>query len=143
MGVQETEELILNIGPQHPSMHGLLRAIAHLDGETVTHLEFKLGYLHRGIEKLAENRTYAQFVPYTDRLDYLAAPHNNWAYVQTVEKLMGIEVPERAEYLRVIFGELSRIASHQVMIASQALDMAGYTALIKSVVHSSDTAKLI
>lgn len=128
MSVQETEKLILNIGPQHPSMHGLLRALAYLEGETVTHLEFKLGYLHRGIEKLAENRTYAQFVPYTDRLDYLAAPHNNWAYVQTVEKLMGIEVPERAEYLRVIFGELSRIASHQVMIASQALDMAGYTA---------------
>lgn len=127
MSIEETEQLILNMGPQHPSMHGLLRAVVHLEGETVKNIELKLGYLHRGIEKLAESRTYAQIVPYTDRLDYLAAPHNNWAYVQTVEKLMGIEVPERAEYLRVIFGELSRIASHQVMIASQALDMAGYT----------------
>jgi NADH-quinone oxidoreductase subunit D len=132
MGGQEmsvkTEELIINIGPQHPSMHGLLRMIAHLDGETVTKIVPKLGYLHRGMEKLAESLTYAQFVPYTDRLDYLAAPHNNWAYVQTVEKLMGIKIPERAEYLRVIFAELSRIASHQVMIASQVLDMAGYSA---------------
>jgi NADH-quinone oxidoreductase subunit D len=124
----KTEELILNLGPQHPSMHGLLRMVVHLEGETVTKIEPKLGYLHRGIEKLAESRTYAQFIPYTDRLDYLAAPHNNWAYVQTVEKLMGIEIPERAEYLRVIFGELSRIANHQVVIASQALDMAGASA---------------
>ena len=128
MSLNETEALILNMGPQHPSMHGLFRMVVHLEGETITKIEPKLGYLHRGMEKLAESRTYAQFIPYTDRLDYLAAPHNNWAYVQTVEKLMGVDIPERAEYLRVIFGELSRIASHQVMIASTALDMAGYTA---------------
>jgi len=120
MSIVDTEELILNLGPQHPSMHGLFRMVVHLEGETITNIEPKLGYLHRGMEKLAESRTYAQFIPYSDRLDYLAAPHNNWAYVQTVEKLMGVEVPERAEYLRVIFGELSRIASHQVMIASTA-----------------------
>lgn len=124
----KTEELLLNLGPQHPSMHGVFRMVVHLEGETVTKIDPKLGYLHRGIEKLAESRTYPQFIPYTDRLDYLASPHNNLAYVQTVEKLMGLEIPERAEYLRVIFAELARIASHLVFIGSAALDIAGWTA---------------
>ncbi|MEL1134060.1 NADH-quinone oxidoreductase subunit D [Desulfitobacterium sp. THU1] len=123
-----TEELLLNMGPQHPSMHGVFRMIVRLQGETVTGIEPKIGYLHRGLEKLAESRTYTQFIPYTDRLDYLASPHNNMAYVQAVEKLMGVEVPERAEYLRIIFAELARFASHQVFIASAALDIAGWTA---------------
>ncbi|WP_019851017.1 NADH-quinone oxidoreductase subunit D [Desulfitobacterium sp. PCE1] len=123
-----TEELLLNMGPQHPSMHGVFRMIVRLQGETVTGIEPKIGYLHRGLEKIAESRTYPQFIPYTDRLDYLASPHNNLAYVQTVEKLMGLEIPERAEYLRIILAELARIASHQVFIASSALDMAGWTA---------------
>ena len=127
MTIENTQELIINMGPQHPSTHGLFRMVVHLEGETVTKIEPKIGYLHRGMEKLAESRTYAQFVPYTDRLDYLASAHNNWAYVQTVEKLMGVEIPERAEYLRVIFGELARIASHQVMIASTSLDFGGST----------------
>jgi len=127
MPVEKTEELIMNMGPQHPSMHGLFRMVVHVEGETITKIIPKMGYLHRGMEKLAESRTYSQFIPYTDRLDYLASPHNNWGYVQTVEKLMGVEVPERAEYLRVIFGELARIASHQVFIASTALDLAGWT----------------
>lgn len=127
MTIENTQELILNMGPQHPSMHGLFRMVVHLEGETVTKIEPKIGYLHRGMEKLAESRTYSQFIPYTDRLDYLASPHNNWAYVQTVEKLIGIEIPERAEYLRVIFGELARIASHHIMIASTSLDFGGST----------------
>lgn len=128
MAIENTQEMILNMGPMHPSTHGLFRMVVHLEGETVTKIIPKVGYLHRGLEKLAESRTYAQFIPYTDRLDYLASPHNNWGYVQTVEKLMGIEVPERAEYLRVIFGELARIASHQVMIGSTALDFGGSSA---------------
>lgn len=129
MSEKRTEELILNLGPQHPSMHGVFRMVVHLEGEVVTKIEPKLGYLHRGIEKLAESRTYQQFIPYTDRLDYLASPHNNLAYVLAVEKLMvGLEIPERAEYLRVIFAELARIASHMVFIASAALDVAGWTA---------------
>lgn len=123
-----TEEIILNMGPQHPSTHGVYRAILTLDGETVVGVENVIGYLHRGIEKLAEDRTYTQVIPYTDRLDYLAAMLNNLGYVQTVEKLMGVEVPERAEYLRIIMAELSRIASHQVMLASMALDVSGWTA---------------
>jgi NADH-quinone oxidoreductase subunit D len=102
--------------------------VVHLDGEIVTKIEPKLGYLHRGIEKLAESRTYTQIIPYTDRLDYLASPHNEMAYVQAVEKLMGLEIPERAEYLRVIYAEIARIASHMVFIASAALDIAGWTA---------------
>lgn len=127
MTIENTQELILNMGPQHPSTHGLFRMVVHLEGETVTKVVPKIGYLHRGMEKIAENRTYSQFIPYTDRLDYLASPHNNWAYVQTVEKLMGVEVPERAEYLRVIFGELARIASHLIMLASTSLDFGGST----------------
>lgn len=128
MTIERTEELTLNMGPQHPSMHGVFRMIIHLQGETITKIEPRVGYLHRGMEKIAESRTYPQFIPYTDRLDYLASPHNNLAYVQAVEKLAGIEVPERAEYLRIIIAELARIASHQVMIASAALDLAGYSA---------------
>jgi len=127
MSVERTEELLLNMGPQHPSMHGVFRMVVHLEGEVVTKLDPKIGYLHRGMEKLAEGRTYPQFIPYTDRLDYLASPHNNFAYVLAVEKLMGVEIPERAEYLRIIFAELARIASHLVFIASAALDIAGWT----------------
>lgn len=122
-----TEEITLNMGPQHPSTHGVYRALLTLDGEKVVDVENVIGYLHRGIEKLAEDRTYTQFIPYTDRLDYLAAMLNNLGYVQAVEKLMGIEVPERAEYLRIIMAELSRIASHYVMLASMALDLSGWT----------------
>ncbi|MDK2821909.1 MAG: NADH-quinone oxidoreductase subunit [Clostridia bacterium] len=127
-GNLRTEEIQLNMGPQHPSTHGVYRALLTLDGERVVGVENIIGYLHRGIEKLAEDRTYTQFIPYTDRLDYLAGMLNNLGYVQTVEKMMDIEIPERAEYLRVIMAELSRIASHMIMIASMALDVSGWTA---------------
>lgn len=122
-----TEEIELNVGPQHPSTHGVFRMIASLDGEIVTKVEPKVGYLHRGLEKLAESRTYTQFIPYTDRLDYLASIQNNTGYVLTVEKLLGIELPERAEYLRVIFQELQRLASHLVGVGTNVLDLGGYT----------------
>ncbi len=122
-----TEEIQINIGPQHPSTHGVFRMLANLDGEVVTKLESKVGYLHRGMEKLAESRTYPQFIPYTDRLDYLAAIAANIGYVQTVEKLMGVEVPERAEYLRVIFFELQRIASHLIAAGTNSSDLGGMT----------------
>lgn len=122
-----TEVLTLNFGPQHPSAHGVYRAILKLDGEYVVEAENVIGYLHRGIEKLAETRTYPQFTPYTSRLDYLAGMLNNLGYVQTIEKLMEVEVPERAEYIRIIMSELQRIASHLVMIASLALDLSGFT----------------
>lgn len=125
--ILRTEELTLNLGPQHPSTHGVYRAVLVLDGEYVQNMENVVGYLHRGMEKLAEARTYPQFLPYTDRLDYAAAMLNELGYVQAVEKLMGVEVPERAEYIRIIMAELQRIASHLVMIGSFALDLGGYT----------------
>ncbi len=116
--VLKTEPMVLNIGPVHPSTHGVFRMRATLDGEVIIDLEPVFGYLHRGIEKLAEERTYTGIIPLTDRLDYLASMSNNLAYVLSVEKLAGIDVPERAEYLRVIFAELQRIASHLVAVGA-------------------------
>jgi len=114
----KTEPFVLNIGPVHPSTHGVFRMRATLDGEVIIDLEPVFGYLHRGIEKLAEERTYSGIVPLTDRLDYLASMTNNLAYVLAVEKLAGISAPERAEYLRVILAELQRIASHLIAVGS-------------------------
>ena len=116
--VLKTEPFIINIGPQHPSTHGVFRMRLTLDGEVVVDVETVLGYLHRGIEKLAEGRTYTQNIPFTDRLDYLASMTNNLAYVLAVEKLAGVPVPERAEYLRVIMCELQRIASHLIGVGA-------------------------
>ena len=114
----KTEPFILNIGPVHPSTHGVFRMRATLDGEVIVDLEPVFGYLHRGVEKLAEERTYTGVIPLTDRLDYLASMTNNLAYVVAVEKLAGISVPERAEYLRVILAELQRIASHLIAVGA-------------------------
>jgi len=111
-----TEPFILNMGPQHPSTHGVFRLRATLDGEVVVDVEPVIGYLHRGIEKLAEGRTYTQNIPFTDRLDYLASMTNNLAYALAVEKLAEIKVPERAEYLRIIMAEMMRIASHLMAV---------------------------
>jgi len=111
-----TEPIVLNIGPQHPSTHGVFRMRVTFDGEVIVDLEPVFGYLHRGVEKLAEARTYTQVIPLTDRMDYLASMSNNFAYVLAVEKLAGIEVPERAEYIRVIMAEMMRIASHLMAI---------------------------
>jgi NADH-quinone oxidoreductase subunit D len=114
----KTESFVLNFGPAHPSTHGVFRMRATLDGEVVTELEPVFGYLHRGIEKLAEERTYTGIIPLTDRLDYTASMSNNLAYVIAAEKLGGIKVPERAEYMRIIIAELQRIASHLVAVGS-------------------------
>lgn len=114
----KTEPFVLNIGPVHPSTHGVFRMRATMDGEVVLDIEPVFGYLHRGIEKLAEQRTYGGFVPLTDRLDYIASMSNNFAYVTAVEKLAGIKVPERAEYLRVIMAELQRIAAFLIAVGA-------------------------
>jgi len=116
--VIKTEPFVVNIGPAHPSTHGVFRMKATLDGEVIVDMEPVFGYLHRGIEKLAEERTYTGCIPLTDRLDYLASMTNNLAYVLAVEKLAGIPVPERAEYLRVIMAELQRIASHLIAVGA-------------------------
>lgn len=121
-----TEPIVVNLGPQHPSTHGVFRMRATLDGEVVVDLELIFGYLHRGIEKLAEERTYTQVIPLTDRLDYLASMTNNLAYVLAVEKLAGIPVPERAEYLRVILAELMRISSHLMAVGFFLNDLGAF-----------------
>src|SRR5688572_14967628 len=108
----KTEPFIMNIGPQHPSTHGVFRLRVAVDGEVITDADMVMGYLHRSMEKLAEERTYTQNIPFTDRIDYLAAMSNNLAYVLAVEKLGGLQVPERGQYLRVIMAEFQRIASH-------------------------------
>lgn len=126
----KTETYTLNMGPQHPSTHGVLQVVLELDGETVVDAMPNMGYLHRGIEKLAESRTYAQFLPYTDRLDYISSMGNNLGYCQSVEKLLGINVPERAEYLRVIMTELNRIASHLIFMGSLAIDLGASTGMM-------------
>ncbi|MFC2044399.1 NADH-quinone oxidoreductase subunit D [Chloroflexota bacterium] len=121
-----TEPFVLNIGPVHPSTHGVYRMRVTLDGEVVVDMEPVFGYLHRGIEKLAEERTFSGIIPLTDRLDYVSSMSNNLAYVLAVEKLAGIKVPERAEYLRVIMAELQRIGNHLIAVGSFLNDCGAY-----------------
>jgi len=127
-----TETLILNMGPQHPSTHGVLRIVLHLDGEIVVKAIPYLGYLHRGIEKLCESITYQQCIPYTDRMDYVASICNNIGFILTVEKLLGIqdEIPERAKVAEVILFELGRIESHLIGIGTNALDLGAVSAFL-------------
>lgn len=120
-------EMVLNMGPQHPSTHGVLRVMLKLDGEVIVEAQPDIGYLHRCFEKLAEDWSYPQVVPLTDRNDYLAAMTNELVYVMAVEKLLGIEVPERAKYIRVIMAELQRICSHLLWWATFALDLGALT----------------
>ena len=120
-------DLILNMGPQHPATHGVLRLLVRLDGETVIACVPEIGYLHRGYEKLAESCTYHEFIPHTDRLDYLSPLANNVAYVLAVEKLLGIEAPPRAQYLRTMIAELARISSHLMMMGSIGMDVGALT----------------
>src|SRR4030042_3054159 len=124
------DEMVLNMGPQHPSTHGVLRLILKTDGELVKAVKPVIGYLHRCAEKCGESTTYPQFVPYTDRLDYLASMNNNWGYCLAVEKLMNLKVPERAEYIRIIMAELNRIASHLVAFGTFGLDMGAWTPVL-------------
>ncbi|HEY6906238.1 MAG TPA: NADH dehydrogenase (quinone) subunit D [Ignavibacteriaceae bacterium] len=123
-------EMVLNMGPQHPATHGVLRVLLRLDGETVIASVPELGYLHRGYEKMAENMSYYEFIPHTDRLDYLSPMANNVAWALAVEKLAGIEAPPRAQYIRMMIAELARIASHLVAIGSLAMDVGALTVFL-------------
>lgn len=122
-----THLMTINMGPQHPSTHGVLRLLLELDGEMITKAVPHIGFLHRGVEKLAEYKTYHQCIPLTDRLDYVAPFSNNLAYVLAVEKLLGIEAPERAQHIRVLICELTRISSHLLWLATHALDIGAMT----------------
>lgn len=128
----KTKELTINMGPQHPATHGVLRLVLQLDGETVVKCTPYIGYLHRGIEKLAENRTYLSTIPLTDRLDYISSMSNNVGYAVAVEKLFGIEAPERAKYIRTIVAEMTRISSHILWLATHALDIGAMTVFLYS-----------
>ena len=123
----DSTELVLNMGPQHPSTHGVLQVVLKLDGEKVLGTDCVLGYLHRGVEKVAENRTYIQFNPYVDRLDYVAAVSNGLGYCLAVEKLLNTEIPPKAQAVRVILTELNRIASHLLWLGTHALDIGALT----------------
>jgi NADH-quinone oxidoreductase subunit D len=126
----DTEELVLNMGPQHPSTHGVLRIVLRLDGERVVGSDIVIGYLHRGIEKLCEQRDWTQIILLTDRMDYVAAASNNLGYCETVEKLMSLEVPRRARYIRTILAELQRIASHCLWLGTHAMDLGAMTVFL-------------
>ena len=121
------EKMVINMGPSHPSTHGVLRLVLTLDGEVVKAVQPHIGYLHRGMEKISENMTYHQFIPYTDRLDYLAPLSNNVAYILSVEKLLGITVPPRAEVIRVLCCEIARISAHLLWLGTAALDLGAAT----------------
>lgn len=123
----KTEEMLLNMGPQHPSMHGVLRLELVLDGEVIVDVRPQIGYLHRCFEKHAEAMTYPQVIPYVDRLDYLAAMNSSHGYALAVERMMGVQVPEKVEYIRTLFAELQRIASHLVAIGTYGLDIGAFT----------------
>jgi NADH-quinone oxidoreductase subunit C/D len=122
----KTDHIVVNMGPQHPSTHGVFRAVVVLDGETIVSLKPVVGYLHRNHEKIGERNTWLQNMPYTDRLDYFNSMYNNWGYALAVEKMMNIQVPERAEYIRVIMGELSRIQNHFVLFGMLWNDLGAY-----------------
>ena len=125
-----THTMVLNMGPQHPSTHGVLRVVLELDGETVVKARPEIGYLHTGIEKNCEALTYAQAITLTDRVDYLAPLSNNLAYCLAVEKLLGLEVPKRAQYIRVLLTELTRIGSHLVWLGTHAMDLGATTVML-------------
>jgi NADH-quinone oxidoreductase subunit D len=129
------EKMILNMGPSHPATHGVLRLVLELDGEIITKATPDIGYLHRGDEKIAENMQYNQFVPYTDRLDYLAPLSNNVAYALAVEKLMNWEIPPRGKAIRVICCEISRISSHLMGLGAMALDLGAMTVFLYSFIQ--------
>ncbi|MEO0898769.1 MAG: NADH dehydrogenase (quinone) subunit D [Bacteroidota bacterium] len=114
--------MVINLGPQHPATHGVLRCVLEVDGERIIKSVVDVGYLHRGIEKIAENKTYQEFMPYTDRMDYLSPYSNNVGYCLAVEKLVGIEVPERAQYIRTIACELARLSSHLLWLGTMVMD---------------------
>ncbi|MBI1876468.1 MAG: NADH-quinone oxidoreductase subunit D [Acidobacteria bacterium] len=129
-GELETREMLLNIGPAHPAMHGIIRIIAKLDGEQIVDADVEIGYLHRGFEKMSETVDYNGVIPYTDRLNYVSPLINNMGYCMAVEKLLGISVPERCHYIRVIMSEISRITDHLTCVGASAMELGAFTVFL-------------
>lgn len=138
----DSSEMVLNMGPQHPSTHGVLRVILKLDGERVIGTECVIGYLHRGVEKIAENRTYVMFAPYVDRMDYIAAVSNGLGYCLAVEKLISVETTPRAQAARVILTELNRIASHLLWLGTHAIDLGAISPLFYTMREREEVLKI-
>ena len=136
-------EMFINMGPQHPSTHGVLRVVLKLDGEKVVDLDPVLGYLHRGVEKLCENADYHQAICYTDPLEYVSSLFNEWAPVLAFEKLLDVQVPRRAEYIRVLSSELNRIASHALFLGWMALDLGGLTPILWSFIERDEIVDML
>ncbi|MDP1821800.1 MAG: NADH dehydrogenase (quinone) subunit D [Archangium sp.] len=126
----QTRNMVVNLGPSHPATHGTVRLRIELDGETIVKMDTEIGFLHRGFQKSCENVTWTQVLPYTDRLDYVACLQNNFGYLSAVETLMGIDIPERAKYIRVIGAELHRVASHLTTAGALALELGGFSAFL-------------
>ncbi|MBI2822504.1 MAG: NADH-quinone oxidoreductase subunit D [Acidobacteria bacterium] len=141
--ILDANQVVINMGPQHPSTHGVLRVRLKLDGERVIDAECTIGYLHRGTEKIVENRTYAGAVPYFDRTDYVAAVSNNLGYVECVEKLLGVEMPLRVQYIRTMMAEFQRHASHQLWLGTHALDIGAMTVFLYAFREREEILKLM
>jgi NADH-quinone oxidoreductase subunit D len=136
-------EMLLNVGPHHPSTHGVMRVVMKLDGEKVVDLDPVLGYLHRGVEKLGENADFHQSIAYLDPLEYVSSLFCEWPAVMAYEKLLDVEVPRRAEYIRVLSGELNRIASHTLAMGFQALDLGGITPILYSFIERDEIVEML
>jgi NADH-quinone oxidoreductase subunit D len=139
----EEGEMLINMGPQHPSTHGVMRLLVKVRGEVVTDLDLVLGYLHRGIEKISENATYTTVLTYVDPMDYMSAMHNEHAPAIAFEKLYGVQPPKRAEYIRALVVELNRVFSHGLMMGFLALDMGGLTPILYSFINRDETVELL
>src|SRR6266542_3553710 len=126
----ETRDMLLNVGPAHPAMHGIIRIVAKLEGERIEEADVEIGYLHRGFEKMSETVDYNGVIPYTDRLNYVSPLINNMGYCMTVEKLLGISVPERCHYVRVILSEISRITDHLTCVGASAMELGAFTVFL-------------
>ncbi|HTW24397.1 MAG TPA: NADH-quinone oxidoreductase subunit D, partial [Candidatus Baltobacteraceae bacterium] len=140
--VGPAQPMVLNMGPQHPSTHGVLRVILELDGEKILSAKSVIGYLHTGIEKSCESKTYSQCITLTDRIDYLAPLSNNLAFCLAAEKLLGIEIPKRAQYIRVLLTELTRISSHLVWLGTHAIDLGAMSVFLYSFREREEIMKI-
>ena len=138
----EDKTMVLNMGPQHPSTHGVLRLLLEIDGETIVRMMPDIGYLHTGIEKTCEAKFYQQVVPMTDRIDYLCPMTNNLAYCLAVEKLLGLEIPPKAQWIRVMLNELTRINSHLVWLGTHAMDIGAMTVFLYCFREREDVLRL-